>query len=245
MPLFLGIGAQKAGTSWLWTHLVGHPDIDGDPTDTAAHAKERHFWCRSLHGDGGPVPSDPDAVGEYLDDLGAGGGEITPHYAVMPPRLVRAAADALGDTPILYVVREPAQRAWSQVAAMVQPKEPAHVRAWTETAAPLDADQTARARRLLERDGPRRHSDYVTNLERWRRHFERLTVVDQADIASAPREVLRRVYNAIGVDADHADTIPESALTARLNPHRPAPPVPSELLPILEERYGSLPYPVD
>ena len=40
-PTFLGIGAQKAGTSWLYKQLVKHPDIWMPPI------KELHFFDRS------------------------------------------------------------------------------------------------------------------------------------------------------------------------------------------------------
>jgi hypothetical protein len=39
-PTFLGIGAQKAGTTWLHRMLSLHPDI-GMPEQ-----KELHFWDR-------------------------------------------------------------------------------------------------------------------------------------------------------------------------------------------------------
>jgi hypothetical protein len=40
-PTFLGIGAPKAGTTWLWSQLNKHPDI------WLAPAKEVHFFDRS------------------------------------------------------------------------------------------------------------------------------------------------------------------------------------------------------
>jgi hypothetical protein len=41
VPTFLGIGAQKAGTSWLYHHLRDHPDIWMPPE------KELHYFDRS------------------------------------------------------------------------------------------------------------------------------------------------------------------------------------------------------
>jgi len=40
---FLGIGAQKSATSWLWQNLRDHPDIWVPPR------KELHYFDRSLH----------------------------------------------------------------------------------------------------------------------------------------------------------------------------------------------------
>lgn len=42
VPDFLGIGAQKAGTTWLWSNLRQHPDLWLPPL------KEIHFFDRSL-----------------------------------------------------------------------------------------------------------------------------------------------------------------------------------------------------
>jgi len=42
-PTFLGIGAHKAGTSWLHRQLAAHPDIWMPPV------KELHFFDRSTH----------------------------------------------------------------------------------------------------------------------------------------------------------------------------------------------------
>lgn len=42
-PTFLGIGAHKAGTSWLYEQLVAHPEVYMSPK------KEIHFFDRSPH----------------------------------------------------------------------------------------------------------------------------------------------------------------------------------------------------
>lgn len=41
-PDFLGIGVTKAGTTWLWTQLIKHPDVWMTP------AKELHYFDRSV-----------------------------------------------------------------------------------------------------------------------------------------------------------------------------------------------------
>ena len=43
LPTFLGIGAQKAGTTWLYKKLVQHPEIWIPPK------KELHFFDNSSH----------------------------------------------------------------------------------------------------------------------------------------------------------------------------------------------------
>ena len=52
---FLGIGVQKAGTSWLWKNLRQHPSIWMPPR------KELHYFDRSLN-----YPSPSYLVSQYL-----------------------------------------------------------------------------------------------------------------------------------------------------------------------------------
>ncbi len=49
LPTFLGIGAQRAGTSWLYSQLIKHPEIWMPPV------KEIHFFARFQHY---PSPND-------------------------------------------------------------------------------------------------------------------------------------------------------------------------------------------
>jgi hypothetical protein len=103
LPTFIGIGAQKAGTTPLFYLLRQHPDIFLHPE------KEIHFfsgWGRRL----------PAHLYEWRIFDRYGGqraiGEITPEY-IRTPGVARAIRVALGPVRIIICLREPLARAFS------------------------------------------------------------------------------------------------------------------------------------
>ena len=82
---FLGIGAQKAGTSWLHAMLSQHPKL-ALPKD-----KELHYWDKQY-------PQAP--VQNYLNFFHQQDryeGEITPAYASLPISTIEAIYQHLAD----------------------------------------------------------------------------------------------------------------------------------------------------
>lgn len=109
LPDFLGIGAQRAGTTWLDALLRSHPALV-----LPARRKELHFF--DLHHQRGPdwyaaffAHAPPDARV----------GEITPRYLFEPAVPARIAA-LLPDVRLIAVLRDPVERAYSQYALTVR-----------------------------------------------------------------------------------------------------------------------------
>lgn len=101
MLSFLGIGAQKAGTTWLYTMLSHHPDI------SFPSGKELHYWNRQY-------PNRPHS--EYLKQfiqIDKQEGEITPAYGHLPIGTIRAIFLAAPHTKLFFILRNPIERAWS------------------------------------------------------------------------------------------------------------------------------------
>lgn len=100
----MGVGAQKAGTSW-WNRLIqAHPDV----VDAGGQAKELHFFDRAWE-----LPFSDDDARRYWRyfPVPAGGhaGEWTPGYLIdfwTPELIARAAPDAR----ILVLLRDPIER---------------------------------------------------------------------------------------------------------------------------------------
>lgn len=46
MPDFLGIGSQKAGTTWLYTHLGSHPELDFPATRSSTGQPSKKSGAR-------------------------------------------------------------------------------------------------------------------------------------------------------------------------------------------------------
>ncbi len=100
-PSYLIVGAQKAGTTFLYQEMTRHPQI------SAALTKEIHFfddhYQRGLHWYQGFFP-------------GAGSrvmGEATPSYLFHPHAIGRIAHD-LPDAKLIVLLRDPVRRAFSQ-----------------------------------------------------------------------------------------------------------------------------------
>lgn len=111
-PNFLVLGAEKAGTTWMYHALAEHPDIYLPPT------KECHFfnkynsnlqvadyyrnrgwaWYRQFFRN---APPDVRAI-----------GEVTPMYLCDPEAPGRIAED-LPEVKMIYILRNPIERAYS------------------------------------------------------------------------------------------------------------------------------------
>ncbi len=171
MPRFLGIGATRAGTSWVAAQLSHHPQIRMD-------RKEIHFFDRKL---GTPAPSG--SARDRIDRLrylarfvraegsgwrGAGGGdrirgEITPAYAILEPAVIQRVAEWMPDGRLIFMMRDPIERAWSQ-ARNGFPR-------WRGK--PLESVGRDELISYFDSDPVRRRSDYAACLRAWFEHFPR------------------------------------------------------------------------
>ena len=103
-PHYVGVGAQKAGTSW-WNRLIGaHPDV----VSAGGQPKELHFFDRAWE-----TPFGDEDARRYQRYFpvpeGSVAGEWTPGYLIdfwTPELIARAAPDAR----ILVLLRDPIDR---------------------------------------------------------------------------------------------------------------------------------------
>jgi hypothetical protein len=224
---FLGIGVQKGGTTWLYRQLSRHPQV------AFPAGKETHFWDR-----GGSAGSDTwvrmlqPASRLSPDGRPVRTGEITPAYAILADRSIRAIHACCPELRLFIALRNPIERAWS--AALMglarcgmQVEEASD--AWF-----LDFFRAASARR---------RGDYAGCLERWWSVFprERLLVILNEDIAGRPAAVLASLAAHLGIDASDFASLPDEVLAKVITPSigvresSPAPPLrPSLFAPLLE-----------
>ena len=199
-PSFLGIGAQKTGTTWLHAMLCLHPDV-GMPEQ-----KELHFWDRHE-----PEPAAVEAYCAGFDSLrGRAHGEITPSYAILPPVRIAAVRRRLPDLKLIYIVRNPLERAWSQARMELarQGNEPTDMGAWL-TAQFRSAESLARG-------------DYAHCLENWFAHYprEQLKVFVYEEAFAAPREFLKACARHLGVDPGFYDGVDAATLESAVYPEQ-------------------------
>lgn len=111
-PDFVGLGAQRSGTTWLYSLIAAHPDVHGEAT------KELHyfhrFWGRPFTDD------DARTYARYFPrPAGKIAGEWSPGYLShfwVPPLLVRAAPAAR----LLVSLRDPVERYRSGVVLQAE-----------------------------------------------------------------------------------------------------------------------------
>ena len=178
-PHFVGVGAQRAGTTWWFRTLVGHPQL----RPARGRKKELHFFDRF-----GARELGPDDVAAYHRLFPRRPGEIcgewTPRYMhdFWTPGLLRRVAPA---AKLLVMLRDPIERYRSGVPHRLS-RTPERER---ET---LAVDAIDRSR-------------YAAQLERVYRHWpaEAVLVLQYERCRQDPAGEYRRTLRFLGADPDH------------------------------------------
>lgn len=189
----MGIGAQKAATTWMYQNLARHPEI------RFPAGKEVHFWD---HPDGRNVQDWRDLFernwGLRLDRLRATldrdfrplkQGEITPAYSFLTADQVAAIAGIYPSLRLLFNVRNPVERAWSHARMRLARED------MTGTAA---TDEWLFA--FFDSEDCAKRTDYLTTLRTWATGFanEQMLVTVFDDIVADPIAALNRMIAHIG-----------------------------------------------
>ena len=195
LPDFVGIGALKAGTTYLDAMLRTHPQLSLPP-----HVKEVDFFNRH-HERGLQWYS-----AQFAADDGRLRGEISPQYffdAETPTRI--AAANPA--TRLLVSVRNPVSRTFSQY------------RHWVQETGYQGGFETF----LGEHPGAVERSNYWRLLERYRAVFadEQIHVVVFEQMTAQPLPVLQDVFTFLGVDSGHVPASLDEAVNVSGTPRFP------------------------
>lgn len=183
---FICLGAQKSGTSWLHATLSRHPAI------AFPGGKEVHFWDAHL------------ARGEawyqqLFSDASRCNGDITPAYAILPVEVIRRLHASYADTPLIYLLRNPIERAWSAARMAVLRAEMRYPEASDQWF--IDHFQSA---------GSLQRGDYARCLENWLSVYprERLLIGRYEQVFRNPVAFSNQLLMHIGLqtfftEADH------------------------------------------
>lgn len=208
-PDFVGIGVQKAGTTWWYELLLQHPGIS---SPESIH-KERHFFDRF-----GSVPFGPQDIDHYHGWFprrqGVLTGEWTPDYfayAWTPPLLKRAAPDAR----LILMLRDPIERFLSGLAHQE--------RAGESTGANAINDAMQRG-------------FYNRSLASWQEHFDadQLLVLQYERCVADPVKELHVTYQHLGLPDVHPAGLTASSGTSAASAGRLDPDVKKRLVAIYE-----------
>ena len=181
---FLVIGAQKAGTTWLFQKLRSHHKRISFPG-----GKEVHFWdlFRARGTDW--------YVGLFSKPDGRLQGDMTPAYAVLPPELIAECHSIYPDLRLIYKLHNPAERAWSAA------KMNAVRRGMKVQDLPDDW--------FLENfrsEGSLARGDYETCIQNLLRFYskEQLLILRFEELLENPLSYLKKCFDHLGVDCIHS-----------------------------------------
>jgi hypothetical protein len=233
LPDFIGIGAQKAGTTWLGQNLQLHPEIwmpknkelhyfddrINDPRNPVSRiygrltgegyvnrrwrrqvrARLRAHWNRLPGRDllwdlkyYGGAPGDGWYASLFAQGQGKVKGEITPAYSTLPLEDVAHIHDLVPEARIIFMMRNPIERAWSQFVMHLD----------RSGKRKLGLTMYKKLVRNVEREGSRSRTNYLQALENWTAFYpeERIFVGFLEDIHFHPDQLLGNVYRFLGVD---------------------------------------------
>jgi hypothetical protein len=213
---FIGIGAQKAGTTWLYERLAQHPQV------RFPGGKEIHFWDwypeRGLAWYQGIFAATENSLRQ---------GEITPAYAILPPDTIGRIHAAFPRARLFYLLRNPLERAWS-AALMWLKKMEMHLE---EASEQWFIDQF-RSQASLKR------GDYAACLQNWLAVYprEQLLLLRYEAIQNQPRELLARVCAHLDLPADFYAQVDDDSLRRKVYAG-PGHPLPARLQGELDSLY--------
>lgn len=203
---FLGIGAQKAGTTWIYEQLLRHPEIQFPA------GKEIHFFDK--HTERGQ-----DWYVNLFEGEGAcKRGEITPAYAFLDIQTIRQIYAINPELKIIYSLRHPIDRAWSGALMALGRAE-------------MTVEEASDQWFLdhFNSEGSLSRGDYVACIDNWLQVFpaDSLHIICFDDIAIKPLEVLTGLCEHIGIDPLFYQDCSEDLLKQKVYanqlsyPHRP------------------------
>jgi len=210
-PDFLCVGAQKAGTSWLYRQLEQHPDFWMPPV------KELHYFdelsrvpavaCARPRGD-----RDRRFL-ENIKDLSARShldledyarlfepkgsllsGDITPAYSMLSDEVIERIVDRFPNLKVIFLARDPVERAWSQLSMGVR----------LRNIIPFDAADVDDVIRNLLNPGVLLRSHPSKIVARWKRYVrpELFRIYFFDDLERNPAELRRSILLFLGADPD-------------------------------------------
>jgi hypothetical protein len=214
---FLGIGAQKTGTTWLCEALAAHPAVRF-PAGKEVHFWDWHRakgvdWYRGLFADSPP---------------GVKSGEITPAYALLPADAIREIRSLNPALRVLYTLRNPIERAWSAALMVMQ-----------RGGMTIDEASDAWFIDHFRSQNSRSRGDYEPCLRNWRSVIgeEPLLVLRYEALCADPRAYLDACCRHLGVDAGFYGPQHEALLQRRVYAG-PQAPLRASLRPVLLELYA-------
>jgi len=219
-PDFLCVGAQKAGTSWLYRQLEAHSDFWMPPVkelhylDQLNRTKQFHAPRRRDQSDSFFLEEMNDLSGRSYLDLERYGrlfqhkasrvsGDISPAYSTLNDEIIERVVHHFPKLKVIFLAREPVERAWSQLSMGVR----------LGTINKFDATDPGQVVCNLLNPGVLVRSHPSKIVARWKRYVrpENFRVYFFDDLNENPAELRNSILRFLGGDPDKP--------SGRLKPH--------------------------
>ena len=177
---FIGIGVQKAGTSWLAEVLNEHPEIKIHPKKEAHFFNKKQFYFNNFHYE--------ISFGSKKEKII---GEITPSY-ILDKKVAERIFKYNSKVKLIAILRDPTERCVSQYKMeMSRNTIEKNTGLWDAFC------------RDLPKYGPMKERGlYQKQLDRFYKFFnkEQILILDYEDIKKKPIAVIRKIFNYLQVD---------------------------------------------
>lgn len=193
LPDFLIIGAPRAATTWVHRRLAEHPNL------FLPKRKEIHFYDQGLESYNSFCfnPKNSSHWRWYALHFIKSRekqlkGDVTPAYSILPEDTIASIADPIPDVKLIYVLRNPIDRAWSAARKNLRNE------------GIYDTDHLNTLLRKATSPRVLKRGDYKSNIERWEKYIQkkRILYCFYDDIVEDPRMVLRKICKFLEVDPD-------------------------------------------
>lgn len=213
LPDFLVIGAEKAGTTFLYSLLQEHPHF------RAAAKKEVHYLDSRKFEFGPQWYRAQFPLHEKVGERNTVTGEASPYY-LLHPLAAKRAYELLPDVKLIVLLRNPIERAYSGYQHKVRDGvEPLSF----EAAIEAEPERLAGERDKIARSGDYYSNNYrwysyltrgiyVDQIKQWHEYFapEQFMIIQSEDFFEEPVATLDRVCTFVGLQPGQVDT-PDSA----------------------------------
>jgi len=219
-PDFLCVGAQKAGTSWLYWQLEPHPDFWMPPVKELHYlnslnrtrrfhpprSKDECDYCflEGMKNLSAQSYIDLQNYGELFRHKGALlSGDISPAYSTLSDEVIERVVDYFPNMKVIFLARDPVERAWSQLSMGVR----------LGMINKFDAADPEKVIYNLLNPGVLTRSHPSKIVARWKRyvHPENFRIYFFDDLKEKPAELRQSIVRFLGGDPDKP--------SGRLKPH--------------------------
>jgi len=195
LPCFIGIGAQRSGTTWIYEMLRSHPEVCMSP-EKEVYFFNYHFekgieWYKRFFG---------------RCDSAYAIGEISPTYLASESAAQRI-KKTIPDVKLLVSLRNPVEQIFSRYNYMVT----------------RQMYRKSFAEALKERPFVIYEAFYYNHLNTYLSYFDRnqILIVIYEDIAIDPLKFVQEVYSFLNVDSNHVPNNIREKIHATRTPRSP------------------------